>query len=70
MNHGVLPDEEAAKIYKKVMNRKKNKGSVLSPATKQAPAKKRSKVKVDRGVTVEADFNIGGAERVGSTTML
>jgi hypothetical protein len=67
VNHGVLPEEEAGKIYKKVMNRKKNKGVVLSPAK---PTKKRSKVKVESGVTVEADLQVGGAERVGSSTML
>lgn len=50
------------------MNRKKKKGVAVSPV-KSSSAKKR-KVKVEADVSVEADLQIGGADRVGSSTML
>eukprot|EP00545_Synedropsis_sp_CCMP1620_P001691 CAMPEP_0119007374 /NCGR_PEP_ID=MMETSP1176-20130426/2971_1 /TAXON_ID=265551 /ORGANISM="Synedropsis recta cf, Strain CCMP1620" /LENGTH=110 /DNA_ID=CAMNT_0006959505 /DNA_START=12 /DNA_END=344 /DNA_ORIENTATION=- len=68
VHYGVLPEDEAGRINKKVMDRKKNRGVVLSPARKAT--KKRSKVKVEAAVSVESDFKVGGSEHVGSSTML
>jgi len=49
-----------------VVARKGNKGAAPTPASKT----KAKKVKVEADVAVEADLQMPGAERVGSSTML
>lgn len=63
--YGVLPEEEAEKLNKKMLKRKKeSRGGVSSPS----PAKK--KKKKAKLVKEEADDEgAGGMERVGSTTL-
>ena len=66
VHYGVLTDDEATRVNKMVVARKGNKGAAPTPASKT----KAKKVKVEADVAVEADLQMPGAERVGSSTML
>jgi co-chaperonin GroES (HSP10) len=65
----VLPDDEAEKLNKVVVSRKKNQrlsGGVASPS----PAKKKKKkAKVIKEEAVDPDMQTSGADRVGSAVL-
>uniref|UniRef100_A0A7S2U999 Uncharacterized protein n=1 Tax=Attheya septentrionalis TaxID=420275 RepID=A0A7S2U999_9STRA len=72
VNYGVLPTEEAAKMYKKVLKRKQNKGGTASSSTTSGSAKKVKKTKTKRvldDVGYDADMQLGGAEGMGSKAL-
>eukprot|EP00978_Attheya_sp_CCMP212_P023475 scaffold71976_cov55-Attheya_sp.AAC.1 len=72
VNYGVLPTEEAAKMYKKVLKRKQNKGGTTSSSTTSGSAKKVKKSKSKRvldDVGYDADMQLGGAEGMGSKAL-
>eukprot|EP00978_Attheya_sp_CCMP212_P030663 scaffold113551_cov33-Attheya_sp.AAC.1 len=72
VNYGVLPTEEAAKMYKKVLKRKQNKGGTASSSTTSGSAKKVKKSKSKRvldDVGYDADMQLGGAEGMGSKAL-
>lgn len=66
VNYGVLPEDEAKRIFKIMLARKGTKGIVSSPTAKKSS----KKAKVEKDIGVEADLQIPGAERVGSSSML
>jgi hypothetical protein len=64
--YGVLPDEEAEKLNKKLVSRKKTiRGGVSSPA----PAKKKKKARVIQEDADDMDLQASGADRVGSAVI-
>mmetsp|Transcript_5591 Transcript_5591/g.8592 ORF Transcript_5591/g.8592 Transcript_5591/m.8592 type:complete len:109 (-) Transcript_5591:1386-1712(-) len=67
VHYGVLPYNEAKKIHERLLRKKGKKGGAASPTRGTV---KKKKVKVEPEVPVEADFEMGGAERVGSSTMI
>jgi exonuclease III len=62
--YGVLPDEEAEKLHKKVASRKKK--GVSSPAL---VTKKKKKAKIMKEEDDDMDMQASGAERVGSAVI-
>ena len=66
VHYGVLPEDEAKQVYKKMLARKGTKGTVSSPAAKKSS----KKAKIEKDVGVEADLQISGTERVGSSSMV
>lgn len=65
--HGVLPEEEAKKLFKKVLARKKKGGSTAAAASPVRKKKKhRAKVVSD---AADPDMQAGGPERIGSTVL-
>lgn len=69
VNYGVLPEEEAAKLYKKIMKRKaavKSAGGSSSPARKKsASSSKKKGKKVLDDVEFDAGMGAGGDEGIG-----
>ena len=66
VNYGVLHEDEAKRVYKMMLARKGMKGTVSSPSAKKAS----KKVKLEKDIGVEADLQISGTERVGTSSML
>ena len=65
--YGVLPEEEAEKLNKKVsLQKKKMRGGVASPAP---AAKKKKKAKIMKEEDDDMDMQASGAERVGSAVI-
>ena len=67
VQYGVLPHDEAERLHKVVMKRKKQmRGGVASPS----PAKKKKKkAKVIKEEADDMDMQVGGAEQVGSAVL-
>jgi len=65
--YGVLPDEEAEKLNKVLIKRKKEmRGGVASPS----PAKKKkTKARVIKEEVDDVDMQVSGADRVGSAVI-
>jgi hypothetical protein len=70
VNYGVLSDDEAERVYQLVLVRKGKKGTTSSPAPTKKGSAAAKKVKLEKEVSVQADLQISGTERVGSSTML
>ena len=69
MSYGVLPHDEAEKLYKKVLKRKKGGGAVASTSSAPAPVKKKKKAKVIKEEGYDPDMQSSGAEAVGSAVI-
>lgn len=66
--NGVLPDEEAEKLNKVILKRKKQmKSGVASPSP--AKRKKKKKAKVIKEEADDVDMQAAGADRVGSAVL-
>lgn len=68
VNYGVLPHDEAARLFKVVTARKK-KLRLSGGAVAASPKKKRSKPKLVKEEAADPDMQISGAERVGSAVL-
>jgi hypothetical protein len=71
--YGVLPEEEAAKVYKKIIKRKGIKkaasGSSSSTSKSSSSAKKKKIKKVLNDVEYDAGMDAGGDEGIGVAVM-
>lgn len=69
--YGVLPEDEAAKVYKMVVKRKGSKKSTSSSPkpTSSASTKKKKSKKVMEDVEYDAGMGAGGDEGIGVTAM-
>lgn len=66
VNYGVLPEEEAAEAYKKVLKRKGKQKSGTSISTSSTSVKKVKKTKKVIGdVEFDAGMDAGGDEGIG-----
>jgi hypothetical protein len=69
---GVLPEDEAEKLYKKVLKRKKGGYAVSSStavSSKNSPAKKKKKPKVIKEEDADPDMQLSGAQEVGRAVL-
>jgi hypothetical protein len=69
VNYGVLPTEEAAKMYKKVLKRKQNKGGTSTTSSSAKKVKNTKTKRVLDDVGYDADMQLGGAEGMGSKAL-
>mmetsp|Transcript_19519 Transcript_19519/g.26785 ORF Transcript_19519/g.26785 Transcript_19519/m.26785 type:complete len:122 (-) Transcript_19519:218-583(-) len=71
VNYGVLPSEEAAKLFKVVTKRKKNQksGVPVSPSPTKKPKKSSKKKKILREDGFEAGMQVGGSEGMGNAAI-
>ena len=70
VEYGVLPVDEAEKIYKKVLKRKRGGGGAASsPAPSSAAKKKKKKAKLLADDAVDPDMQISKGEAVGRAVL-
>lgn len=69
--YGVLPEEEAQKIYKKVLKRKGKfpPASASKTKSKSKPGVKKEKKKVMKEEVDDVGMGVGGSEGVGGVTL-
>ena len=71
--YGVLPEDEAEKVYKKVLKRKKGGSGYAvasaSTASSKSPAKKKKKAKVIKDDDADPDMQTSGAQEVGRVVL-
>ena len=73
VSYGVLPDDEAIKLYDKVMKRKKMKTGGSPSKSEVAVAKNTKKRKTNNihdDVAVDVGMQVGGEEGIGTSSLV